>query len=250
MSQIDPLSQKAYWEEAGRQGYLLYMYSAGEVERHVTTRLRPMAVDIGRALGLGRNSSVLELGCGDGSFANEYLAQNFGQIRAVDFSEAAIARARAESKGSGTRFETFDLTRQDINDLGHYDGAFLFGILHHVKAATPGLLAKLAKMAPRVVVQEPNGDNLLRKALEFSPSYRAAGEDSFRTWELVRIFEAAGFKLVVWKRCNLFPIYTPGLLFRLLRPIEPFVESMPLLRAMCNVNMFGFVAKSLKLRGG
>src|SRR5205085_379763 len=81
---------------------------------------------------------------------------------------------------------------------------------------------------------------LLRRLLELTPSYRAAGEDSFGTRELRTLFEAARFRHVVWRRLNLFPNFTPQPVFRLLRPFEPAIEALPGLRALCTVNMYGF----------
>jgi hypothetical protein len=90
------------------------------------------------------------------------------------------------------------------------------------------------------VVLEPNGNHLLRKLLELTPSYRAAGEDSFRTGQLIDMFEEAGFRTVVKQRVNLFPNFTPRPLFKLLKNIEPVFESTRGLRALCTVNMLGF----------
>ena len=95
-------------------------------------------------------------------------------------------------------------------------------------------------MTDRVIVLEPNGDNLLRKALELTPAYKAAGEDSFRTKEVAAIFEEAGFKTRVSRRMNLFPNFTPGFVYRALAPLEKKVETSAVLRALCTVNMFGF----------
>src|SRR5262249_40944173 len=123
-----------------------------------------------------------------------------------------------------------------------YDGAFLIGILHHVKPATPQILQTLRRIAPRVVVLEPNGNHLLRKLLELTPSYRAAGEASFRRRQLRRLFAEAGYRRIVSRRLNLFPNFTPYPLFRLLKPIEAMVESTPVLRMLCTVDMHGYLA--------
>jgi len=47
-----------------------------------------------------------------------------------------------------------------------WDGAFLMGFLHHVKESAPVIVSRLSKVVPRVVVVDPNGDNLIRKTLE------------------------------------------------------------------------------------
>src|SRR5215210_5341557 len=217
MSQTDPYAQKAYWEQAGREGYTNFMYSSGHVEEHVTRRMWSIAVDIGRSLGLNPQSHVLDLGCGDGAFANRMLAQHFRAVDGVDFAEAGIARAQTEAPRPEIRFNVVDLTKFDVRCMPRYDGAFLIGILHHVKKQAPSIVRQLRDIAPRVVVLEPNGNHLLRKLLELTPAYRAAGEDSFRTRALIEMFEEAGFRTAVKRR---------------VKSIEPAFESTPGLRAL------------------
>jgi hypothetical protein len=94
-----------------------------------------------------------------------------------------------------------------------------------------------------MVVLEPNGDNLMRKALEFTPAYRSAGEDSFRTQEMIDIFAAAGWQTVVQRRLNLFPNFTPGPVYRLLAPLESRVEASRFWNALCTVNLFGLTRR-------
>jgi SAM-dependent methyltransferase len=232
----------SYWERAGAIGYGEAMFGSRAVEQHVNRRLWDIAVEIGRQLGLDSDAKVLDLGCGDGAFANAVLAHNFAAVDGFDIAEAAIRRAQANAPGPHMRFAACDLTRLELAELPHYDGAFLIGFLHHVKTATPAILAALRRVTGRVVVLEPNGGHLLRKLLELTPTYRAAGEDSFRRRQLEKIFAEAGYRRVFWRRLNLFPNFTPQLLFRLLRQIEPAVEATPGLRALCTVDMYGFRA--------
>jgi 2-polyprenyl-3-methyl-5-hydroxy-6-metoxy-1,4-benzoquinol methylase len=242
MFPTDPYAQKAYWEQAGRAGYGNFMYSAAEVEQHVLQRMWAIAVAIGHELGLHAQAHVLDLGCGDGAFANRVLARHFRAVDGLDFAEAAIGRARAEAPRSDIRFDVADVTRLELGRARQFDGAFLIGILHHMKQSAPSIVRQLRELTTRVVVLEPNGDHVLRKLIEFTPSYRAAGEESFRSKEVIGLFERAGFRTVVHRRLNLFPNFTPRPIFRLLRGIEPLFESTPGLRAFCTVNMFGFAA--------
>lgn len=248
MSTGNHLAQKAYWEKAGAHGYGNEMFASGVVERHVNDRLWQIAVDIGVDMGLGPQSYILDLGCGDGAFANKVLASRFRAVDGFDFSGAAIERARAHAPRADIRFQTSDIVGMNSWRETCYDGAFLIGILHHIKAATPSVVRTLREVTSRVIVLEPNGSNVVRKLLEFTPSYRAAGEDSFRTTQLARLFAAAGFRQTHWRRLNLFPNFTPRAIFDLLKPIEPIFERTPGLRALCTVNIFGFVVDGTKLR--
>jgi len=240
MSDPSSLQQMPYWERAGEVGYGEAMYRCSEVERHIRGRCWQSALDIADTLGVAPGAHVLDLGCGDGAFANAMLAQRYRAVDGLDLAESAIRRAAAEAAGAHVRFRAVDIAAIDYAGLPRYDAAFLMGILHHVKAATPAIVAGLATRTDRVIVLEPNGDHILRKLLELTPSYRSAGEDSFRTREIVDTFAAAGFRTVVHRRMNLCPNFTPGLLYRLLAPLEPRIEASRVLNALCTVNMFGF----------
>lgn len=236
-------SPEEYWHKAGELGYDATYYSSRDVGQHISGRMKTLAIDIARRLGIDADAHVLDLGCGDGTFSNEVLAHNYRAVDGFDLSEAGIARAQANASRPSLRFEVCDIANLGFARNTQYDGAFLMGILHHVKQATPSIVSRLRTIATKVVVLEPNGDNLVRKALEFTPSYRAAGEDSFRTRDVEAIFARAGYRPVIWRRVNLFPNFTPGAVFRSLRHLEPVVENSAFWRALCTVNMWGFDAK-------
>src|SRR6202021_3712403 len=93
-----------------------------------------------------------------------------------------------------------DLVAFDYGTLPRYDAASLIGILHHVKQATPDLVRAMARRTDKMIVLEPNGSHLLRKVMEYAPSYRAAGGDSFRRKVLMGFFGAAGWRTDIWRR--------------------------------------------------
>ena len=228
----------AYWERAGEVGYASAMYGSADVERHVRRRLWDIAIGMADQIGVPRDGRVLDYGCGDGAFANEALAPIYHAVEGYDKAETAIERAKAEAAGPHLTFKAADLITLDYDGLS-YDGAFLIGILHHIKAATPAVVRSLARATDKMVVLEPNGDNLVRKALEFTPTYRNAGEDSFRTRELNGIFESAGWQIVVQRRLNIFSNFTPVSIYRLLVPLETRIEASRFWNGLCTVNMFG-----------
>jgi SAM-dependent methyltransferase len=229
-----------YWERAGQRGYAEAMYASASVAHHVLGRVWNAAIEIADELAVPQSGRVLDLGCGDGAFAVEMLARRYRHIDGYDKAAAAIKRASAAAPGSNLRFAVADLVALPYAEMPRYDAVFMMGFLHHVKAAAPEIVRKVAKLADAVIVLEPNGDNLMRKALEFTPGYRSAGEDSFTTRELQGMFEQAGFCTAAWRRMNLFPNFTPGPLYRLLAPLEERIESSGFLRALCTVNLFGF----------
>jgi SAM-dependent methyltransferase len=239
MSRADHLSQKSYWEETGHHGcYVDTRFASSGVGAHIMGREWHTAMEIADRLGISRSGRVLDVGCGDGSFSNRILAQNFESVQGVDFSEASIKRARGEA-APHVSFQLMDLVVQDLNELGSFEGAFLLGFLHHIKKSAAATIRALGAVTDKVVLLEPNGAHLARKLLELAPSYIAAGEGSFRHSQLVAIFEEAGFQVVVHRRFNVFPNMTPMWAFKLLKPIEPFVEGTPIVRGLCTVNAYG-----------
>lgn len=235
-------SPDAYWDRAGELGYGQAMYRFSDVEAHVRGRVWKAAVEIADQIRVPRDGRILDLGCGDGAFANEVLASHYRAVDGIDKSETAIRRAQSEASGSHVTFRAADLITFDYDSLPRYDATFLIGILHHVKQATPALVKALARRTGKMIVLEPNGNNLIRKALEFTPSYRSAGEDSFRTKELNAIFETAGWRAVVSRRLNIFPNFTPARIYRLVRPMEPWFEQSRFWSCLCTVGVYGLVA--------
>ena len=232
---------ETYWNRAGEISYAQAMYRSADVERHIRLRLWNFAIKIADEIRIPNSGRVLDFGCGDGAFANEALASRYSAIDGYDLAPAAIERANARASGPHLKFFTTDLVTLNYSALPRYDGAFLIGILHHIKAATPDVLRSLAQVTDKIVVLEPNGNNVIRKLLEFTPSYRRAGEDSFRSQEMIDIFSGAGWRVIIRRRLNLFPNFTPNFIYRLLAPIEPYIEGNSLLNAICTVNMFGAV---------
>jgi hypothetical protein len=81
--------------------------------------------------------------------------------------------------------------------------------------------------------------DVLRSHADTVACLRAAGEDSFRTRELINVCAAAGWDTVYTRRINLFPNFTPGAVYRMLTWLEPIVEKSSFLNGLCTVNMLG-----------
>ena len=233
---------ETYWDLAGEKSYATTMFKNPEVEMHVNRRLWHIGIEIGKQLGLNQDSNILDLGCGDGALSNILLSRHYRAIDGFDLSVPAVKRANQLSPRANVRFEACDVTKMDYTKLPKYDGAYLWGILHHVKGSAPSILHSLRNVTDRIVILEPNGNHLFRKLLEKTKTYKAAGEESFRKQEMEQLFADAGYKPVVWRRVNLFPNFVPVTIFRMLKNFEPFVEKSPLLNFVCTANMWGFKA--------
>lgn len=240
--------QKDFWERAGQVGYGEAIFADSKVERHIISKQWDGAMEAAAKLGLTADSSILELGCGDGAFANSVLSKKFKDVTAYDAAENAIKSASSSATrntdekagGENTTFAVKDLIGMDYSDGDRWDGAFLIGFLHHVKSHTPAIVSRLSKVTGKVVVVEPNGNNLIRKALELQPSYKAAGEDSFKLKDLTAIFKENGYSLASMKRVIFIPSMLPGFLFTPFKLIEDVLESNGLLSRLCSTYVLGF----------
>jgi len=230
--------EKTYWDNAGDVGYENAMFKGSEAGRHMRNKMWGAALHFSRQLGVTSDARVMDLGCGDGFFANNMLARNFASVDGFELSAQAIERANA-MKAPNATFRAQDIIRMDYDALGRYDAVFMIGILHHVKAASPAIMKSIAKITDKVIVLEPNGNHIVRKLLEKTATYKAAGEDSFRKTELFSMFENAGFNVKIYTPMNIFPNFVPDAVFKPLLPLEPFIERTPLLHGLCTNRMFG-----------
>jgi len=236
--------QHDFWEQAGKDGYGKAMFGNNEVEAHIMTRHWNFAVETAYKLGLNKDSKVIELGCGDGTFAGKILSQNFKQVTAYDKSSAAIEYAKKTFTEDNVFFYAEDLAKYDFSGSANCDAVFMMGFLHHVKSFTPEIISRLKNITDKIVVVEPNGNNLIRKTLELFPSYKRAGEDSFRLKQLLAIFKENGYEVKSVKYATLVPPFTPELLLSLFKKIEKLVERNRLLKRLCSSYILGFEKKS------
>lgn len=233
-------NQHLFWEQAGQEGYGGAMFSNSSVEEHIRLTIWDAAVKTARVLGLSYGSRILELGCGDGIFAGTVLAKNFYEIDGYDYSTSAIKRANSLYGTELIHFFISNVSELVYSPGQNWDGAFLMGFLHHVKKDTPIIISRLSKVAPNVVVVDPNGNNLIRKVLEYFPAYRRAGEDSFRLNQLKGIFNSAGYEMVSQNIVSFVPPFTPSHLLRLMIRLEKIVDCSSLFKRINSTYVLGF----------
>jgi SAM-dependent methyltransferase len=129
------------------------------------------SLEIPQLLGLGPDSSVLEIGCGSGGYAL-HLAEKVGcQIVGVDINEPGIRSAKelAQTKalGSRARFEQCDVSKNLPFDDETFDAAFSNDVLCHIH----GRLNLLVEMFR---VLKPSGRMLFSDALVIGGMISAA----------------------------------------------------------------------------
>lgn len=235
--------QHEHWEKAGEIGYGKAMFSNDSVGGHIMQRHWRAVIETAGALGLHSGMRVLELGCGDGEFAIKMLSPEFKHVDAFDISNAAIGRASA-SCPPNVSFKAADASGLEFDGQNKWDAVFMMGFLHHVKPSAGAIVRRVCGVCDAAVLIEPNGNNLIRKSLELLPSYRKAGEDSFKLNHLVEMFEACGFELSQLRRMTIVPPFLPARLLPFMKGIERRIEATPILNRLCSSYILGFAKRA------
>lgn len=186
-----------------------------------------------------RRKRVIDVGCGDGVFTLELNER--GQptsIVGIDPASDAIELARAKASGQPISFvvgSAYDLPY----GANTFDIAHLRSVLHHLDRPLAAVREAL-RVAPYVVVIEPNGYNPVLKFLERNSAYHIAHDErSYTARQLERWIREAGGNVIARQWVGLVPMFCPDWMARPLKFIEPVVEHMPLLRLVsCAVYVF------------
>lgn len=156
---LDYAAVRSYWEQAAREpGAASYMaHEQGLPPSCVEHRFRLERAVVDRWLaGLGPGSSILDLGCGAGTWT-ELFAGRFRRVVGVEASEGMLAAARQRLGGrANVELVAGDARRVEL--AGPFDGAFLGGMLMYLDRADA--VAVLRRL--RVLV--PDGPIVLRES--------------------------------------------------------------------------------------
>ncbi len=241
--------QKEFWEYAGSVSYDTACFSSVELAAHIMGRHWRFALETAERLGISAGAKVADIGCGDGKFANTVLANFYARVDAFDVSAAAVERGRhGVADKNKVNFHHADMASYDFAVSDYWDCVFLMGFLHHVKPFSAAIIKRLAKISNSIVVVEPNGNNLIRKGLELSPSYRQAGEDSYQRDELVTLFAAHGYELKTAMVKTLVPSFLPSYMLPVMKGIEAVVERFSLFSPLCSTYILGFQKPDSQMR--
>lgn len=186
-----------------------------------------------------RGKRVIDLGCGDGTYTAELLRRGEpASIHGIDPSPAAVAAARARDEDPRLSFAV-----GSAHALPHaddtFDIAYLRGVLHHMDRPIDAL-AEALRVAPVMVVVEPNGYNPGLKVLErVSRYHREHGEKSYAPKRLDGWVQRLGATVVARRYIGFVPMFSPDGYARVAKRIEPVLERRQGLRqAMCAQYVF------------
>ena len=229
-SGADPFNRDA----AHHAGYV-YTTDARLSCRLATQRSTDVVLELGRFAG----RSVLDVGCGDGFYTLRYWDPGRPRAMAgVDAASRAVEVANANRGDRPIRFEVGDAHRLPYPD-DSFDLVLIQSIPHH-DDDPPGTLRKVFRLAPEVLVHEPNGNNLRLKVIEkVSRYHREHREKSYAPRRLVRWVEQAGGRVVRGRFAGFVPMFCPDWLARGMKRAELAVERLPVIRALgCAVYVF------------
>jgi hypothetical protein len=99
------------------------------------------------------------------------------------------------------------------------------------------MIREAFRIAPTVIVHEPNGNNLGLKIIEQTSSYHIQhGEKSYTTRRMRQWIEAAGGRVVYRKMAGFVPMFCPDWMAKTMKLIEPAIEWIPGCRSLaCSV---------------
>lgn len=185
-----------------------------------------------------RGRRLLDVGCGDGTYTNDlYDLGSPANIYAFDPVAEAIAVARERQGDREITFAEHWADRIPVAD-GSFDVAHLRGVLHHMQEPFDAL-REAFRVAPVLVILEPNGYNPVLKVIEkVSRYHREHGERSFAPATLRRWIARLGGRTRSLTYAGLVPFFSPDAVARGLKRIEPAVErAAPLNRLACAVSV-------------
>lgn len=179
--------------------------------------------------------TVLDLGCGDGTYSLEFPSLGVKKVVGLDPASAAIEAAKGKALKVGLDAKvTFEVGNiyalESCLAVHRFDCIVLRGVLHHLPDPARAI-AGLETFKGAIVVLEPNGNNPVLKLLEKFSRYHVEHEERSFSPALIRSWLiSSGFRIVSSRVLNLVPMFCPGWMARMLRIIGLFVERVPLVK--------------------
>lgn len=175
-------------------------------------------------------NTLLDLGCGDGTYTHEFL--KFPNLRVVGLDPAEKAIAYASQKYGSEERSTFISSpiQELISSKQRFDLVVLRGVLHHCENPA-GVVLDASKVTNSILTLEPNGLNPIMKIIEkVSPYHRAHSEKSFTKRKITSWLESADFELVNYDLGILVPYFFPSRLIPFMIWLEPKIKRISIIK--------------------
>lgn len=186
--------------------------------------------------------SVLDLGCGDGFYTNQLW--DLGRPRRLVGLDAAVLAIELANKRKAHRPIEFVVgnAHKTLWSDNSFDVVLVQSILHH-DYHPEDMIREAFRLAPTIIIHEPNGNNIGLKIIEkLSPYHRAHGEKSYSAFQLAHWIKKAGGCVVSKKYAGFVPMFCPDGIARMMKRLEPWLENIPWLKA-CGCAVIVIVAQ-------
>lgn len=183
--------------------------------------------------------AVVDIGCGDGTFTVRYWDRGKPRMMsALDPAIKALMVGVSKTQGRPILFVAADGHHLPYADDA-FDVAILQGILHHDRDPV-ATIREAFRVAREILVLEPNGYSPVLKLIERLSGYHREHEERSYTAARLRGWVQAGGGHVKKGRFGIaVPMFCPDWVARLLKSVEPAIESLPLVnRLLCAVYVF------------
>jgi len=172
--------------------------------------------------------SILDLGCGDGTFTSEFLKFPGVRIVGMDPADKAIKFA-SEKYASEPRISFTSVSAEGlIRDGQCFDLVILRGVLHHCEDPKD-VINQASRLSNSMLILEPNGLNPIMKIIEkLSPYHRAHSEKSFTRAKIRSWLVGGGLEIERFELGVLVPYFFPTFLVGFMSSLEPIVAKIPL----------------------
>jgi ubiquinone/menaquinone biosynthesis C-methylase UbiE len=175
--------------------------------------------------------SVLDMGCGDGFFTQQiWDLSSPGKLVGVDAAEQAIKVANTNKPPRPIEFAVGNAHKLPWPD-NSFDVVLIQSILHH-DDDPQDMIREAFRLAPEILIHEPNGNNLGLKIIEkTSPYHRKHHEKSYTSIQFDQWIKANGGKIFYRKYAGFVPMFCSDGLARTMKLIEPVLERVPIINA-------------------
>ena len=173
--------------------------------------------------------SVLDIGCGDGFYIIRFFDRGSPRkITGIDASQEAIRIASINKQGRPIQFVVGDARRLPFPD-NSFDLALIQSILHHSDSPLD-IVREAFRVAPEIVIHEPNGNNLAVKVIEkLSRYHREHQEKSYTSYQIRNWVRNVGGEVTYERFAGFVPMFCPDRIAKVMKAVEPVVERIPLL---------------------
>lgn len=167
--------------------------------------------------------SIIDIGCGDGTYTAE-LAAHFPDLEIFGVDPAAEAIARSRRLIPDATFAVADLLVPETLPEREFDVGIIRGVLHHLPDGPLGLV-NAARLCRVLIVIEPNGNNPVLKWIEKNSQYHIEHEEqSFTSRELEDWCRSAGYKKIKIDYVGFVPFFFPAPLAKIIHFCQPLLE--------------------------